>query len=336
MIGFGLIGAGRIGALHARNIAQGANTRLVLVHDPEEGRAVELAASHGASVATSPEEILSSADVTAVAICSPTDTHVDLVGAAAIAGKAIFCEKPIDLDLERVRACLATLRKHPVPFAIGFHRRFDPHHLALRDAVRTGAVGRIEQIRMISRDPGPPPLEYIRRSGGIFRDMMIHDLDQMRFLLGEPLEGVFARGEVMIDPAIADAPDYDTATAMFWAGSGATVVIQNSRRASYGFDQRIEVFGSKGTIALDNVSLTQTRLADREGYRSPGLPEHFPQRYADAYRSELSSFAEAVEAGRMPEPGAEDGLNSLILANAAAESARTGAPAKIIWPEFHE
>ena len=333
MIGFGLIGAGRIGALHAGNIAQGANTDLVLIHDPEGARAADLAARHGAAVAASPEEVFGSPDVSAVAICSPTDTHVDFIERAATAAKAVFCEKPIDLDIDRVHACLHTLRQHPVPFAIGFHRRFDPHHVALRDAVRSGVLGRIEQIRIVSRDPAPPPISYIRRSGGIFRDMMIHDLDQMRFLLGEPLIGVFARGEVMVDPAIAEAPDYDTATAMFWAASGATVTIQNCRRSSYGFDQRVEIFGSKGTIAMDNVRLTQTQFAGSGGYLSPKLPEHFPQRYAEAYRSELANFADAVEAGRKPEPSAEDGLLSLVLANAATESARTGRAVAISSPD---
>ncbi len=332
MIGFGLIGAGRIGALHARNIAQGAKTSLVLVHDPVEARAAAVAARHGAAVAARPEEILDSAEVTAVAVCAPTDTHVDLIGRAALAGKAVFCEKPIDLDIERVHSCLRTLRGNPVPFTIGFHRRFDSHHLALRDAVTSGTVGRIEQIRMVSRDPSPPPMEYIRRSGGIFRDMMIHDLDQMRFLLGEPLVGVFARGEVMVEPSIADAPDYDTATAMFWAASGATVVIQNCRRSSYGFDQRVEIFGSNGTVAMDNLRITQTEFAGSGGVLSPRIAEHFPQRYAEAYRSELASFADAIESGRTPEPTAEDGLLSLVLANAAAESARIGRPVEIDVP----
>ena len=332
MIGFGLIGAGRIGALHARNIAQGVQTDLAMVHDPVETRAAELANRHGAEIATCPEEIFDSSQVSAVAICAPTDTHVDLIGRAALAGKAVFCEKPIDLDIGRVHSCLRTLRQNPVPFTIGFHRRFDPHHLALRDAVTSGAVGRIEQIRMVSRDPSPPPMEYIRRSGGIFRDMMIHDLDQMRFLLGEPLVGVFARGEVMVDSRIADAPDYDTATAIFWAASGATVTIQNCRRSSYGFDQRVEIFGSSGTVAMDNVRLTQTEFAGGGGYLSPRLPEHFPQRYSEAYRNEMAAFADAVERGQTPEPTAEDGLLSLVLADAAAESAHTGRAVEIDVP----
>ena len=332
MIGFGLIGAGRIGALHAENIARGAKTNLVLVHDPVDARAAEQADRYGAAIATRPEDVFDSGEVSAVAICAPTDTHVDLIGRAALAGKAVFCEKPIDLDLERVHACLRTLRQNPVPFTIGFHRRFDPHHLALRDAVSSGALGRIEQVRLVSRDPSPPPMEYIRRSGGIFRDMMIHDLDQMRFLLGEPLVGVFARGEVMVDPSIGDVPDYDTATAMFWAAGGATVTIQNCRRSSYGFDQRVEIFGSNGTVAMDNVRLTQTEFAGGGGYLSPKLPEHFPQRYSEAYRNEMAAFADAVECGRTPEPTAEDGLLSLVLADAAAESANTGRAVEIDVP----
>ena len=167
-------------------------------------------------------------------------------------------------------------------------------------------------------------LAALRRSGGIFRDMMIHDLDQMRFLLGEALTGVFARGEVMVDPALAEAQDHDSATAVFWAASGATVVIQNCRRATYGFDQRVEIFGSRGTVAMDNVPLTQTSVADASGYHAPKLPEHFPERYAEAYRREIAAFVDAVATGREPEPTADDGMQSLILANAATESARTG------------
>ena len=329
MIGFGLLGAGRIATLHAANIARAADMRLVLVHDPERGRAEALARRHGAAVAASAAEILASAEVAAVAICSPTDTHAELVEQAATAGKAIFCEKPIDLELRRVLACRDWLERHPVPFAIGFHRRFDPHHVALRDAIRAGRVGRVEQIRMVSRDPAPPPLDYLRRSGGIFRDMMIHDLDQMRFLLEEPPVGVFARGEVMIEPAIAGVPDHDTATAVFWAASGATVTIQNSRRAVYGFDQRVEVFGSGGTLAMDNVPLTRTTLADADGYRSPALPEHFPERYAEAYRNELAALAAALAAGRPPAPGMAAAIDALVLADAATRSAELGRPVAI-------
>ncbi len=333
MIGFGLVGAGRIGALHARNVARGERTRLVCVFDPAAERARSVAADGGASVAACVDEILSSDRVDAVAVCSPTDTHVELIERAASAGKAVFCEKPIDLDIRRVRECVRRLEERPVPFAIGFHRRFDPHHLALRGAVRSGEVGEVEQIRMVSRDPGPPPIEYVRRSGGIFRDMMIHDLDQMRFLLDRPPVGVFARGEAMIEPAFRDAGDYDSATAVFWAANGATVVIQNSRRATYGFDQRVEIFGSRGTIAMDNVPSIRTTISDGDGYRSPKLPEHFPQRYADAYRNEIEAFAAAVESGRPPAPGAEDAMRALHLADCALLSARTGRAVAIEDPE---
>jgi myo-inositol 2-dehydrogenase/D-chiro-inositol 1-dehydrogenase len=324
VIGIGLIGAGRVGTVHAEAIRVARNCRIAAIYDKDGARARELAAAVGGRVCESVATLVDDPTVTAVFICSLTDTHVEMVALAARAGKAIFCEKPIDLEIARVRECLEVLARHPVPFTIGFHRRFDPHHRALRDEVIKGRIGRIEQIRIVSRDPAPPPREYIRRSGGIFRDMMIHDLDQCRFLLGEEFVGAFAIGSVLTDPAIADTGDFDTATATFWTASGASCTIQNSRRCSYGFDQRIEVFGEKGRLALDNVPLTQTSVFDETGLIGSTLPRHFPQRYRDAYRNQLAAFVEAVVSGISPEATALDGLMSLVLAEAAELSARTG------------
>jgi myo-inositol 2-dehydrogenase/D-chiro-inositol 1-dehydrogenase len=323
MLGIGLIGAGRIGTLHARNINDAEGCRVTAIYDERNSSATELAAAVGGQVCDSAAELVANPDVDAVFICSSTDTHVEMVGLTARAGKAIFCEKPIDLDVARVQECIGVLEQYPVPFTIGFHRRFDPHHRTLQEEVRRGRIGRIEQVRIVSRDPAPPPIEYSRRSGGIFRDMMIHDIDQCRFLLGEEFVGVFAIGSVLVDPAIGIAGDFDTATATVWTATGASCTIQNSRRCSYGFDQRIEVFGNKGTLALDNIALTQTSVFDETGLSTPALPRHFPERYREAYRKELAAFIDAVTKGEPPETTARDGLMSLVLADAAERSAQT-------------
>ena len=332
MITIGLIGAGRIGSLHARNIAESQRAELLLVHDADKTQAERVASQFGARVADTVQDIITSGTVQAVAICSPTDTHVDLINAAASAGKAIFCEKPLDLDIARATSCLNILARYPVPFTIGFHRRFDPHHLEMRNRVQSGAIGDVEQVRIVSRDPSPPPVDYVRRSGGIFRDMMIHDLDQLRFLLGKRVVGVFAHGSVLINPEIGRADDFDTATAMFWTEDDVTVTVHNSRRASYGFDQRIEVFGSRGSVSMDNVPATQTVLADADGFTMPSNPGSFQERYATAYKNELEAFATALEAGHKPEPTVEDGVISLVLADAATASARSGRPLSIEYP----
>ncbi len=325
MLGIGLIGAGRIGSLHAENIRRSRACRLVTVFDANQNSGQALASLHGASAVPLIEDVLLNTDVSAVFVCSPTDTHVDILRRIAPTGKAIFCEKPIDLNISHVRNCLSVLEERSVPFTIGFHRRFDPHHRALRDAVHNGAVGEVEQIRIVSRDPAPPPISYIKRSGGIFRDMMIHDLDQCRFLLPEPLIGVFAKGSSLIDPEIEKAGDYDAATATFWTTRGVTCSIQNSRRCAAGFDQRIEVFGSKGTLSLENVAVNSLSLGDGSGFLSSKLPEHFPQRYNEAYRLQLEAFVDAVSSGRQPDTRGYDGLMSLVLADAAEQSARTGS-----------
>jgi myo-inositol 2-dehydrogenase / D-chiro-inositol 1-dehydrogenase len=322
-IGLGLIGAGRIGTLHAEIAGTTKNCRIAAIYDADKQRARGLAQAVGGRVCDSVTDLLHDGAVGAVLICSPTDTHVEMTALAARAGKAIFCEKPIDLDIARVQGCLEVLTQHPVPFTVGFHRRFDPHHRALRNEIAKGRIGRIEQIRIVSRDPVAPPLEYIRRSGGIFRDMMIHDIDQCRWLLGEELVGVFAIGSVLTDPEITGTGDFDTATATFWAAGGASCTIQNSRRCSYGFDQRIEIFGEKGRLSLENVPLLQTTVFDEVGLIGATLPRHFPQRYQEAYRNQLAAFVEMVAKGTAPETGALDGLKALMLADGAARSARS-------------
>lgn len=329
MVGIGLIGAGRIGKLHASTIRRAQNCRLVAVYDEQRASAETLTSIVGGTVCDHVDALIDNPAVDAVFVCSPTDTHVDMVTLSARAGKAVFCEKPIDLDIARVLHCVSVLEQHPVPFAMGFHRRFDPHHREMYDEIRRGRIGQIEQIHFVSRDPAPPPLAYIQRSGGIFRDMMIHDLDQCRFILGEELDSLFATGSVLVDPQIGTSGDFDTVTATLWTSTGVSCTIQNSRRCSYGFDQRIEVFGSKGSIALGNVPLTQTCAFGDTGLVKPTLPRHFPQRYHDAYDRQLAAFVDTVTKGTVLCATALDGLWALVLADAAERSVRTGQLVRI-------
>jgi myo-inositol 2-dehydrogenase/D-chiro-inositol 1-dehydrogenase len=321
----GLIGAGRIGRIHGLNVAKHKSARLVAVADMHLPAATSLAEETGAQAA-SIEAILSDKDIDAVLICTPTDMHADLIEAAAKSGKAVFCEKPVDLSAERIRSCLATVSKAGVPLMIGFNRRFDPNFAALQKRLRNEEAGNIEIVTVISRDPAPPPVDYIRRSGGLFRDMMIHDLDMARFLLGEEPVVVHALGSSLVDPAIGAAGDVDTAAVIMKTASGKIAQISNSRRATYGYDQRIEVHCSKGMLSAANVPETTVSFAGSEGIRADVVQNFFLERYAAAYRNELDAFIDTVTIGRQPQPSGEDGLRAQILADAATLSAQSGQP----------
>ena len=252
--------------------------------------------------------------------------HADQIELAAKAGKAIFCEKPVDLSAERVRACLKVVESTKAKLMIGFNRRFDTNFAAARKSIDAGDVGSVELVQIVSRDPGPPPLDYIKRSGGLFRDMMIHDLDLVRFLLnGEEIVSVSATGSVLVDSAIGAAGDVDTATATLRSKSGKIAVITNSRRATYGYDQRIEIHGSKGAVSAANIHNKTVTLANAEGYREAPLLNFFMERYADAYRSELQSFVKAIETGSVISPSGIDGLKALELADACVKSMQNKA-----------
>lgn len=261
---FGLLGAGRIGKVHARAIASNPSARLVAVADAVEQAARDLAANYGSEVRTI-DEIEKALDVDAVVICTPTDTHADLIERFARAGKAVFCEKPIDLDAKRVEACLAVVEETGATLMVGFNRRFDPHFAAVRKAIDDGAIGKVEQVVITSRDPGPPPLDYIPRSGGIFRDMTIHDFDMARFLLGEEPATVSATASVLVDKKIGEIGDFDTVSVLLTTASGRQAVITNSRRATYGYDQRIEVHGSEGMVAAENQRPVSIEVANGMG-----------------------------------------------------------------------
>jgi myo-inositol 2-dehydrogenase/D-chiro-inositol 1-dehydrogenase len=328
MISFCQFGAGRIGAIHAANIAGHPAARLHTIVDTDHAAAERLAGRHGARVGNR-AEALADPGVDAVVIASSTDTHADLVEAAARAGKAIFCEKPLDLDRRRAEACLAVARECGVALMVGFNRHFDPNFARLEREVRDGRIGKLAILTITSRDPAPPPLDFVRRSGGLFRDMMIHDLDMACWLSGEAPVEIFAMASVLVDPAIGDAGDVDTAIVMLRMPSGALCQISNSRRAVYGYDQRIEAFWSKGALRAENVVESTVAFAGDGGIVTDKPLPFFLERYAEAYRRELDHFIGAVSTGTAPLVGGDDGIRGLALADAAAESHRTGRAVKL-------
>ncbi|HTW69325.1 MAG TPA: inositol 2-dehydrogenase [Acetobacteraceae bacterium] len=315
-----VIGAGRIGRIHARNVAAHPDALLAGIADPDRAAADRLAQATAATVI----DLDAAFHADSVMICSPTTTHADYIERAAAAGKPAFCEKPVDLSADRVRACLEAVRRAGIPLMIGFNRRFDTHFGAVKRRLDEGEIGALELLTIVSRDPAPPPLGYIATSGGLFRDMMIHDLDLARYFLGEEPVELFAAASSLVDPAIGQAGDVDTAVVALKTAAGRLCQISNSRRATYGYDQRIELHGSKGLLRAGNVTATTLEHADAGGFRTdPALP-FFLERYAGAYRAELDAFIAAVQKGTAPKPDGDDGLRALILADAATRSAQTG------------
>jgi len=312
-------GAGRIGAIHAGNVAAHPGATLRYVVDVDRKAAEALAAKHGAQVVEA-DAALADPRIGAVIIASSTDTHADLIERSARAGKRVFCEKPVDLSMKRVDACVAAVRAAGVPVLIGFNRRFDPSFAALKRAIDDGRVGPVELVQITSRDPNPPPPAYVKVSGGLFRDMMIHDFDMARWLLGEEPVEVFASASCLVDPAIGAAGDVDTAAVTLRTASGRLAAITNSRRASYGYDQRIEVHGAKGCVSAGNRTETTVALADAGGVTGAKPLHFFLERYAEAYRAELAHFLEVAAGRAKPLTSIEDGRAALRLAEAAVES----------------
>jgi myo-inositol 2-dehydrogenase/D-chiro-inositol 1-dehydrogenase len=325
----GLLGAGRIGQIHGRSAAEHKSATLAAVFDVDAKAAGAIAAGTGATVAKGIPDIIGDKSIDAVLICTPTDTHADLIEQAAKAGKAIFCEKPVDLSAERVRACLKVVADTKAKLMIGFNRRFDPSFASLQKRLAAGEVGKPEIVTILSRDPGPPPISYITRSGGLFRDMMIHDLDMARFLLGEEPVEVSAMAACLVDPAIGQAGDIDTAVVTLKTKSGKLAQISNSRRATYGYDQRIEVHGSGGLLRADNQFATTVQKATGDGFNSDPVLNFFLERYTPAYRAEMDTFVTGVLEGKPLNPTGEDGLRALVLADAAEESAKSGKSVKV-------
>jgi myo-inositol 2-dehydrogenase / D-chiro-inositol 1-dehydrogenase len=326
----GVIGAGRIGRVHAGFLARRVRGALLAgVHDVRSQEALALAGDLGVPAFDSVEQMLADPAVHAVAICSSTDTHADLTIAAARAGKAVFCEKPLSLrlaDVDRVRAAVA---EAGVPFQIGFNRRFDPGHRSVRDAVAGGAVGEPHLVRISSRDPVPPPLEYVRVSGGIFLDMTIHDFDMARYVTGSDVVEVYARGSVRIEPSYREAGDVDTALVVLEHEDGCVTAIDNSRRSTYGYDQRVEVFGSGGMAASGNPPAHAGVVLTAEGESSPAMPSFFLDRYAESYERAWESFVAAVRDGREPAVGIEDARAPLVIGLAAWRSLRERRPVRV-------
>mgnify|MGYP002138220787 CR=1 FL=1 len=325
MLRIGLLGAGRIGRVHATNIAAHPKSALVAVSDINLDAAKGLASAYDAE-AMDVDAVINSPAIDAVLIATSTDTHSDLIERAAKAGKAVLCEKPVDLSLERAKACFATASQPGTPIMIGFNRRFDPNFSGIKSALSNGDIGKPELLSITSFDPSPPPVSYIKVSGGLFRDMMIHDFDMARFLLAEEPVEVFALGSALVDPAIGRAGDVDTAAVLMKTASGKIAQISNSRRATYGYDQRIEVHGSLGMLRAGNIHETTVESATGSGFRADPVQNFFLERYAAAYRAELDAFFTACRGGVAPTPSGLDGLKAQILADAATESARTGKP----------
>ena len=328
MLRFGVLGAGRIGKVHARTIAASGKARVAYLADAMPKAAEDLAAEVGAKVA-SVEDIIRAKDVDAILIATPTPFHAEQIEAASNAGKAILCEKPVSLSVARIEDCLKTVEKNRTTLMIGFNRRFDPNFASLAKRLREGVVGNIELATIISRDPAPPPASYVKSSGGIFRDMMIHDLDLARFLVGEEFVTVSALGAALVDKAIGDEGDCDTAAVQMQTASGKICVITNSRRASYGYDQRIEVHGSKGMLRAGNVHNTTVEVANAEGFHEDPVLNFFTERYGQAYANEVLTFIDAVTNNKPVAPSGTDGLQAQKLADAATESWTTGKPVNV-------
>ncbi len=325
---FGLLGAGRIGKVHARAIRSDANAELVAVADAVPAAAEALAREYGCDI-RSIEAIEAASDIDAVVICTPTDTHADLIERFSRVGKAVFCEKPIDLSVGRVKQCLRVVEETGATLMVGFNRRFDPDFMAVKHAIDQGAIGEVEMVTISSRDPGAPPADYIKRSGGIFRDMTIHDFDMARWLLDEEPEAVMASASVLTDPGIGELGDYDSVNVILRTPSGKQAIITNSRRATYGYDQRIEVLGSKGAASAENHREANIEIATAQGFTRPPLLNFFMTRYIAAYANEIAGFIKAVSDGGATPTTGEDGLRALALADAALKSVESGRAVKV-------
>jgi len=329
MIGMAVLGCGRIGRMHARNVARHSEARLVTVFDVNTEAAGGVAADLGVEPASSIQEVLTNPEVHGVLIASSTDTHVALIAAAVGAGKAVLCEKPIDLDVGRAQACWQEIASRSPRVMIGFNRRFDASFRALKQRIEAGEIGKPELLVITNRDPEPPAAEFLRHSGGMFHDFTIHDLDMARYLVGKIVE-VQACGANLIDPAIGAIGDIDTCAVTLRAKSGALVQIANSRRCVYGYDQRIEVFGEGGMLRAENLRQTAVESwSDRHTAAQDVLLRFFFDRYREAYVAELDAFVSAVATGSRMSPDFADGMAALVLARAAGCSMASGRTEKL-------
>ena len=325
MLKVGLLGAGRIAGVHATAIATNPGSTLVAISDINIDAAAKLAARFGAEARTT-DAILNDPAIDAVLIATSTDTHSDLIERATGAGKAVLCEKPVDLSLTRALACQTVVAKNGQPVMIGFNRRFDPNFAALKVAADKGEIGKLELLSITSFDPAPPPLEYIKVSGGLFRDMMIHDFDMSNFIMGAAPVTVSAVGTSIVDPAIGEAGDVDTAVVTLTYADGRIAVIKNSRRAVYGYDQRLELLGSEGLLQAQNMLENTVVKSTTAGVTGAKPTYFFLERYMPAYAAEWAAFVAAVNTGSALPVTLDDGVAALAMAEAATQSAKTGLP----------
>ena len=322
MINFALIGAGRIGKMHAEIINANSDANLKFVYDVNSQLANEVANMSNAEVANTPEDAINSSEIDAVLIASATPTHIQFIKMSANAGKAVFCEKPIDLDISKVNQCKNELKDIKTPIQIGFNRRFDLSHSKVQESRAKKEIGELEMIVITSRDPAAPGLDYLNAAGGFFRDTTIHDFDLSRFILGnDPIVEVSAFGENLFDQNVRIAKDFDTAMFILKSKSGVLIHINNSRRAVYGYDQRVEVFGSQGMVISNNQTTNSVERFTNTSTSSKDLIHFFfIERYQQAYRDQFNSFIECIKMNSTPKVTFEDGRNALIIANAAYES----------------
>ena len=328
MLKIGLLGAGRIASVHAAAISQNPQSKLVAISDFYPEVADKLARQFDAVMRTN-EDIIADPEIDAVLIATPTDTHSDLIEAATAAGKAVLCEKPVDLSLERARACLHNSASSGVPVMVGFNRRFDPNFAALKASLDAGDIGKAELLSITSFDPAPPPVSYIKTSGGLFRDMMIHDFDMANFIMGEAPVSVMATASCVVDPEIGAAGDVDTAVVTLSYADGRIAVIKNSRRAAYGYDQRVELLGAQGLLQAQNMLENTVVKSTDKGVTGAKPTYFFLERYMAAYEAEWASFVDAVTNGTAMPVTLSDGIDALAMAEAATRSAQSAMPVKL-------
>ncbi len=328
MLKVGLLGAGRIGTVHAKAITAHSKSELVAVSDAFAENAEKLAKEFGTD-ARSTEEIIADPSIDAVLVATSTNTHSDLIEAATASGKAVLCEKPVDLSLKRARTCLAAVKGTGRPVMIGFNRRFDPSFGTLKAALEAGEIGKPELLSLTSFDPAPPPVSYIKVSGGLFRDMMIHDFDMSNFIMGALPETVSASGSSIVDPEIGAAGDVDTAVVTMTYADGRITVIKNSRRAAYGYDQRIELLGSDGLLQAQNMLENTVVKSTATGVTGAKPTYFFLERYMPAYEAEWAAFVDALNNDTPMPVSLADGVSALALAEAAARSLAEGRPVKM-------
>ena len=318
-----ILGMGRIGKVHADTIQANSIAELAAIHDPINNEINSLQKRYSCQQ-MSLEDITNNDQIKGILICTPTDTHVDLIKRFLHTKKALFCEKPLDLNLKKVKNLVQLVSASKSQVMLGFNRRFDPHFIKLKAHLTEKEIGIIEQIVITSRDPNPPTIEYIKKSGGIFKDMAIHDLDMAVFLANEKIHSITALGSNFVSKKIEQAGDYDTASILMKTISGKQISIINSRRATYGYDQRVEVHGSKGILKVNNPTLSEIELAKEAGTTKDRLHDFFMTRYVDAYKNQINYFVDCIKKRSMPKPDSYDGYYALYLAENALKSARTG------------